>query len=86
MNFWSEEYDAGASTSTLKEEDTLERNTSTRVFMELIWTTDPGRYWWPLAYSTWTPTIVSFGFSVSLIVAQFTIFGNFYGPELLEPF
>ena len=28
-------------------------------------------------YSTWTPTIVSFNFPVSLIVAQFTIFGNF---------
>ena len=29
------------------------------------------------AYSTWTSTIVSFSFSVSLIVAQFTIFGSF---------
>ena len=38
---------------------------------------DPGGYWWPPAYSTWTPTIVSFSFSVSLIVAQFTIFGSF---------
>jgi hypothetical protein len=46
--------------------------------------TDPGGYWWPPAYSTWTPTTVSF--SVSLIVAQFTIFGNFLGPELPEPF
>ena len=38
---------------------------------------DPGGYWWPPTYSTWTPTIVSFSFSVSLIVAQFTIFGSF---------
>jgi hypothetical protein len=30
-------------------------------------------------YSTWTPTIVYFSFSVSLIVAQFTIFGSFIG-------
>ena len=47
---------------------------------------DPTGYWWPPAYSTWTPTIVSFSFSVSLIVAQFTIFGSFSGPELPEPF
>ena len=40
-------------------------------------TSDPGGYWWPPTYSTWTPTIVSFSFSVSLIVAQFTIFGSF---------
>jgi hypothetical protein len=39
---------------------------------------DPGGYWWPPVYSTLTPTIVSFSFSVSLIVAQFTIFGNFW--------
>ena len=32
------------------------------------------------------PTIVSFSFSVSLIVAQFTIFSNFSGPKLPEPF
>ena len=38
---------------------------------------DPGGYWWPLAYSTWTPTIVSFNFLVSFIVAQFTMFGSF---------
>jgi hypothetical protein len=46
--------------------------------------TDPGGYWWPLAYSTWTHTIVSFSFSVSLIVAQFTIFRSSSGPELPE--
>ena len=38
---------------------------------------DPGGYLWPPTYSTWTPTIVSFRFLVSLIVAQFTIFGSF---------
>jgi hypothetical protein len=32
------------------------------------------------------PTIVSFSFSVSLIVAQFTIFDSFLGPELPKPF
>ena len=32
----------------------------------------------PPTYSSWTPTIVSFSFSVSLIVAQFTIFGSFW--------
>jgi hypothetical protein len=47
---------------------------------------DPGGYWWPPTYSTWIPTIVSFSFSVSLIVAQFTIFGSFLGLELPEPF
>jgi hypothetical protein len=45
--------------------------------------TDPGGYWWPPTYSTWTPTIASFSFSVS---AQFTIFSSFSGPELPEPF
>ena len=38
---------------------------------------DSGGYWWPLAMSTWTTTIVSLSFSVSLIVAQFTIFSSF---------
>ena len=38
---------------------------------------DPGGYWWPLTYSSWTPTIVSFSFLVSLIIAQFTIFSSF---------
>lgn len=47
---------------------------------------DPSGCWWPPAYPTWTPTMVSFSFSVSLIVAQFTIFGSFLGPELREPF
>ena len=37
---------------------------------------DPRGYWWPPTYSTWTPTIISFSFLVSLIVAQFTIFGS----------
>ena len=46
----------------------------------------PGGYWWPPTYSAWTPTIFSFIFSVSLIVAQFTIFSSFSGPELPEPF
>jgi hypothetical protein len=44
---------------------------------------DPGGYWWPPTYSTWTPTIVSFSFSVS---AQFTIFSSFSGRELPESF
>jgi hypothetical protein len=44
---------------------------------------DPGGDWWPPTYSTWTPTIASFIFSVS---AQFTIFSSFSGPELLELF
>ena len=47
---------------------------------------NPGGYWWPPTYSTWTPTIVSFSFSISLIVAQFAIFGSFSGPKLPEPF
>jgi hypothetical protein len=47
---------------------------------------DPGGYWWPPTYSTWTHTIVSFSFSVSLIVAQFTIFSSSSGPELPELF
>ena len=38
---------------------------------------DPRGYWWPPTYSSWTPTIVPFSFPVSLIVAQFTIFGSF---------
>jgi hypothetical protein len=37
---------------------------------------DPGGYWWPPTYSTWTPTIASFSFSV---FAQFTIFSSFFG-------
>ena len=43
----------------------------------------PGGYWWPPAYSTWGPTIVSFIF---LVLAQLTIFSNFSGPELPELF
>ena len=39
---------------------------------------DRGGYWWLPTYSTWAPTIVSFSFPVSLIVVQFTIFGNFW--------
>ena len=38
---------------------------------------DPEGYWWPPTYSIWSPTIVSFSFPVSLIVAQFIIFGSF---------
>jgi hypothetical protein len=49
-------------------------------------TTDPGGYWWPPTYSTWTHTIVSFIFSISLSVAQFTIFSSSSGPELPELF
>ena len=37
---------------------------------------DPSGYWWPPTYSTWTPTIASFSFSV---FAQFTIFSSFFG-------
>jgi hypothetical protein len=47
---------------------------------------DPGGYWWPSTYSTWTHTIVSFSFSVSLTVAKFTIFSSFSSLELLESF
>jgi hypothetical protein len=47
---------------------------------------DPGGYWWPPTYSTWMHTIVSFSFSVSLIVAQFTIFSSSSGLELPELF
>jgi hypothetical protein len=54
--------------------------------LPLIGLIDPGGYWGPPAYSTWTHTIVSFGFLVSLIVAQFTIFSSFSGPELPEQF
>jgi hypothetical protein len=49
-------------------------------------TTDPGGYWWPPTYSTWTHTIFSFIFSVSLIVAQFTISRSSSVPEILELF
>ena len=47
---------------------------------------DLGGCWWPPAYPTWTPTTVSFSFSISLIIAQFTIFGSFLGPELSNRF
>jgi hypothetical protein len=50
---------------------------------KIVCISDPGGYWWPPTYSTWTPTIASFSFSVS---AQFTIFSSFSGPELLELF
>ena len=46
--------------------------------LDLKWNYDPGGYWWPPTYSSWTPAIVSFSFPVSLIVAQFTIFGGFW--------
>jgi pentatricopeptide repeat protein len=57
-----------------------------RKFESYLSIVDPGGYWWPPTYSTWTHTIVSFSFSVSLIVAQFTIFSSSSGPELLELF
>ena len=44
---------------------------------------DPGGYWWIPSYSTQTPQSVS---SISLTVAQFTIFGSFLGHEIQEPF
>ena len=47
---------------------------------------DTRGYWWPPTYSTWTPTIVSFSFPISLIVAQFTIFGNFWVLNLWSRF
>ena len=47
---------------------------------------DLGGCWWPPAYSTWTPTTVSLSFSVSLIVAQLSIFGSFFGLEILKLF
>jgi len=47
---------------------------------------DLGGFWWPPTYFTWTPTTVSFNFLVSLIVAQFTIFGSFLGLEHSKPF
>jgi len=57
-------------------------------FMEItmVFGDDPGVCWWPPAYSTWTPTTVSFSLSVSLIVSQFIIFDNFSDPQLPEPF
>ena len=56
----------------------LKKNTLEEVFPAINQrSADPGGYWWPPTYSTWTPTIVSFNFLVSLIVAQFTIFGSF---------
>jgi hypothetical protein len=36
-----------------------------RKFKELKTLIDPGGYWWPPTYSTWTPTIASFSFSFS---------------------
>jgi hypothetical protein len=54
--------------------------TAARVSLAAV---DPGGYWCPPTYSTWTPTIASFSFSVS---TQFTIFSSFSGPELPEPF
>lgn len=50
------------------------------------YTFDPSGYLCPPAYSTWTPIIFSFIFSVSLIVEKFTIFGIFSGNELLDSF
>lgn len=47
---------------------------------------DLARCWWTPTYSIWTATSISFNFSVSVIVAQFTIFSSFSGLELLEPF
>jgi hypothetical protein len=41
MNFWPEEYDAGASPSTLKE-DRLEDNTSSNTLRKLDWTPKGG--------------------------------------------
>ena len=38
---------------------------------------DPGGYWWPHTYFSWTPTTISFSFPVSLIVAKFSIFAVF---------
>ena len=47
---------------------------------------DPNGCWWPPSYPIWTLTTVSFSFSVSLIIAQFTIFSSFSGPKLPDPF
>ena len=47
---------------------------------------DPGGCRSPPTYSTWTPTTVSFNFLVSLIIAHFTIFCSFLGPEHPKPF
>ena len=47
---------------------------------------DPGGYWWPPTYSTWSPTIVPLSFPVSLIVAQFTIFGSLRDLNFRSPF
>ena len=62
---------------------TLEENEDMSVFTIdelqalLINHDDPGGYLWPPTYSSWTPTIVSFSFPVSLIIEQFTIFCSF---------
>jgi len=47
---------------------------------------DLGGCWWPPTYPIWTPTTVSFSFSISLIIVQFTIFSSFSGPKLPESF
>ena len=52
----------------------------------LLANADLGGYWWPPTKSTWTPTIVPFSFSVSLIVVQFTNFRSFSGSELPKLF
>jgi len=47
---------------------------------------DPGGCWWPPPIPFGPPQLSLSAFSVSLIVAQLTIFSSFSGPELPEPF
>ena len=58
-------------------EEQLDEVTQVELEFDTIWDDDLGGYWCPPTYSNWTPTIVSLIFSVSLIIAQFTIFGSF---------
>ena len=49
-------------------------------------TCDPGGCWWPPTNPFGRSQLSLSAFSVSLIVAQLTIFSSFSGPELPEPF
>ena len=70
----SDDYSSIFSNSNIDDDDDNDMNS---YHDSPIWIKcDPRGYWWPPTYSTWTPTIVSFSFPVSLIIAQFTIFGH----------
>jgi len=69
-----------------KHEHQVKTLTNESCHLEPLINSDPGGCWWPPTYPIWTPTTVSFNFSVSLIIAQFTIFNSFLGPKLPKPF